>query len=150
MRKSRIVVPPRIAPSRRYRVWSTGIARTRAQPPRMKPRLKMLEPTMLPTEMSPWPFNAAMIVTANSGAEVPSATTVRPMTSSEMPSRLDSREADSTTQCAPAPMMAMLPTTITEFNQSGSWPKSTLTCTPSGRDCAGIRSATFGSLHHLS
>ena len=72
-----------------------------ATPPNTNPRLKMLDPTTLPTEISPCPCNEAESVTANSGAEVPKATTVRPITISDMPNCLPMREADSTTQSAP-------------------------------------------------
>ena len=60
------------------------IALTIAVPPRMKPRLKILDPTTFPIEISVWPVIAARIVTANSGADVPNATTVSPMTRSEI------------------------------------------------------------------
>ena len=60
------------------------IALTIAVPPRMKPRLKILDPTTFPIEISVWPVIAARIVTANSGADVPNATTVRPITRSDI------------------------------------------------------------------
>ena len=94
-------MPMSMAPSRLTSVRVVRIDRTSATPPKMKPRLNMLEPTTLPTEMSAWPRNAAFTVTANSGAEVPNATMVRPMTSSDIPSRLAKCAAPSTSQTAP-------------------------------------------------
>ena len=61
----------------------------------------MLDPITLPTEMAGWSLNAADTVTANSGADVAIATTVRPITKSESPNFLASFEAESTTQEAP-------------------------------------------------
>ena len=55
----------------------------------------------MPTEIVSFPAKAADIETANSGAEVPIATTVRPTTNSERPNFFAIREADSTTQTAP-------------------------------------------------
>ena len=60
------------------------MALTIAVPPRMKPKLKILDPITFPIEMSVWPVIAARIVTANSGADVPNATTVSPITRSEI------------------------------------------------------------------
>ena len=91
----------RMEPSRISRERWVGIALNMAAPPRMNPMLKMLLPTMFPTETSPWPRKAESRVTANSGAEVPRATRVSPMISSETPSRRASREAESTTHWAP-------------------------------------------------
>ena len=45
--------------------------------------LKRLLPTTFPRAMSPLPFIADIALTANSGAEVPNATMVSPITSSE-------------------------------------------------------------------
>ena len=55
-----------------------------AVPPRMKPRLKILEPITFPIDMSVWLVAAALMVTANSGADVPKATTVNPIIRSEI------------------------------------------------------------------
>ena len=74
---------------------------TIAVPPRMKPRLKILDPTTLPIEISVWPVIAARIVTANSGADVPNATTVSPITRSEILSEWAISDAASTNQSAP-------------------------------------------------
>ena len=60
------------------------IDRTIAVPPKIKPKLKILEPTTLPIDISVWPVSAALMVTANSGADVPKATTVNPITQSEI------------------------------------------------------------------
>ena len=49
--------------------------------------LQMLEPTTLPTLMSPEPFSAASTLTHSSGALVPNATSVRPITSGGIRSR---------------------------------------------------------------
>ena len=43
----------------------------------------MLLPTILPTESPEAPFNAAPTLTTSSGAEVPKATTVKPITRGE-------------------------------------------------------------------
>ena len=50
-----------------------------AQAPITTSRLKMLEPTMFPREISLFPARPALILTAASGALVPMATMVRPM-----------------------------------------------------------------------
>ena len=69
--------------------------------PRIIPRLKILEPTTFPTEIVNFPASAAETDTANSGAEVPIATTVSPITNCERPNFFAILEADSTTQTAP-------------------------------------------------
>ena len=48
--------------------------------PRMRSTLAMLLPTMLPMAKPLLPPTDAMMLTANSGAEVPKATTVNPIT----------------------------------------------------------------------
>ncbi len=73
----------------------------RAISPRIKPKLKMLDPTTLEREISESPLNAAVAVTRNSGAEVPKATIVRPITRSETLYFFAIFEADSTIQSAP-------------------------------------------------
>ena len=50
---------------------------------------------MLPTEISPIPLKAAKMVTPNSGANVPKATTVNPITNSDIPNRLAMAAAES-------------------------------------------------------
>ena len=56
---------------------------------------------MLLTEISAFPINTALIVTANSGADVPMAITVKPITKSEMPHAWASLEDDSISQSDP-------------------------------------------------
>ena len=68
----------------------------------MNSTLKMLLPTMLPTAMSAWPASPACTLTAISGALVPKATTVRPITSGEIPNRAARRAAPRTSNTAPA------------------------------------------------
>jgi hypothetical protein len=51
-----------------------------AEIPRIAAILKMLEPMMLPTDISPWPDKVAFRLTTSSGALVPNATIVRPIT----------------------------------------------------------------------
>ena len=72
-----------------------------AVPPKIKPRLKMLDPTTLPIDISVCPVIAALIVTANSGADVPKATTVKPITRSEIFNECAISAAASTSQSAP-------------------------------------------------
>ena len=60
------------------------------------PRLKIFDPTMLAREISERPLKAAVAVTKNSGADVPMATMVNPMTSSEIPNFLAMADAAST------------------------------------------------------
>ena len=54
-----------------------------AVPPRINPKLNMFDPITFPIDISVCFVIAALIVTANSGAEVPKATTVRPMIKSD-------------------------------------------------------------------
>lgn len=77
----------------------TGLIR--ATNPSIIPRLKIFEPITLPTDMAGWSFNAAEIVTANSGAEVAIATTVNPITRSDIPNLRAIFEAESTIHEAP-------------------------------------------------
>jgi len=51
--------------------------------PRISKVLKMLLPTMLPIAMAVFPLMLAIILTKNSGADVPKATTVNPIARSE-------------------------------------------------------------------
>ncbi len=60
---------------------------TRAETPSTPRMLMMLLPTTLPRAMLPWPRRTAPRDTASSGALVPQATTVRPITSEERPKR---------------------------------------------------------------
>jgi hypothetical protein len=65
------------------------------------PRLKILDPKTLPTDIEYWFLIAADTVTANSGAEVAIATMVNPITKSDIPNFLANLEAESTTNVAP-------------------------------------------------
>ena len=98
---SKVAAASRTAVSRMTRLRVVGMTVNSAQPPRMKPRLKMFEPTTFPTEMSGCPFSAATSVTTISGAEVPSATTVEPISASETSSRRAMRQAETTVHSAP-------------------------------------------------
>ena len=60
-----------------------GIGENIAQNPRTTRRLKIFDPTTLLRASSLEWLRAAVVLTANSGALVPNATIVRPMTSSE-------------------------------------------------------------------
>ena len=51
--------------------------------PRINPKLNIIDPMTFPIDMSVCFVTAALIVTANSGAEVPNATTVRPIIKSD-------------------------------------------------------------------
>ena len=85
-----------------------------AVPPRMKPRLKILEPITFPIDMSVWLVAAALTVTANSGADVPKATTVNPIIRSEILNVWAISAAESTNQSAPFHSIMMETTTITK------------------------------------
>ena len=77
------------------------IGRIRAVPPKINPRLNMLEPITLPIDIFVCFVIAALMVTANSGADVPKATTVKPMTRSDTFSEWAISAAESTNQSAP-------------------------------------------------
>ena len=76
-----------------------------AEMPRMRYRLKILEPMILPNTTSWVPSSVIitpdMAFTTSSGAEVPMATTVKPITISETLNLLASDEAPSTRKSAP-------------------------------------------------
>ena len=72
-----------------------------AVPPRIKPRLKILEPITFPMDISVCWDIAALMVTANSGADVPKATTVSPIIKSDTFRVCAISEAESTNQSAP-------------------------------------------------
>lgn len=59
----------------------TAIGKMRTHRPNIRPRLAMFEPITLAAAMAGEPLKAALSVAASSGALVPNATTVRPMTS---------------------------------------------------------------------
>ncbi len=61
----------------------------------------ILLPSMLPTISFPLPANASITVTASSGAEVPSATTVTPIIKVEILSFFAIPDAPSTKKSAP-------------------------------------------------
>ena len=95
------VVAKRKKPSLLKSFEEVAIGRIIAVPPRIKPRLKILEPITLPIDISVCPVSAALIVTANSGAEVPNATTVSPTTKSDIFKLCAISAAESTSQSAP-------------------------------------------------
>ena len=63
--------------------------------------LKILEPTMLPSDTSSTPAMDADILTAASGNEVPNATTVNPMTKLDTLKNFAIDDAPSTNKSAP-------------------------------------------------
>ena len=73
--------------SRRMSVRSMMSGHTTADRPATTSRLKMFEPTTLPTAISLAPWIAAVTLTASSGADVPKATMVRPTSKGDTPSR---------------------------------------------------------------
>src|SRR6056297_1486841 len=72
-----------------------------AENPMTKAMLAIFEPTTFEMAIEPEPFMDALILTANSGALVPNATTVRPMNNGETPKLVAKPEAPSTSQSAP-------------------------------------------------
>ena len=86
--------PPRPAPAA-----LSGV--TQAVTPTIPSELNMFEPTTLPIAMSPSPWTAATVVAASSGRLVPKATTVSPITASEMPKSRAMTTAPSTRAHAP-------------------------------------------------
>lgn len=85
----------------------TIMGATAAEVPIMTKVLKMLLPTMLPTLMSPLPWNELITLTTNSGRLVPRATMVSPMTSSLTFQRRATFEAESVNLSAPHITSAM-------------------------------------------
>ena len=71
----------------------------------------MLEPKIFVMARSVDPSATDTIFTTNSGIEVPNATTVKPMTKSDMPKRLAMADAPSTRKSAPL-TKAIKPTII--------------------------------------
>lgn len=63
--------------------------------------LKILDPTTFPIDISPCPLKAALTLTTNSGALVPKATTVSPITSGDIFARTAREELPRTSQSAP-------------------------------------------------
>lgn len=69
--------------------------------PRIINKLKLLLPIIFPRTMSENPCTEAIVLTTNSGAEVPNATIVKPMTRSDTLYFLAKAEAPLTSQFAP-------------------------------------------------
>ena len=69
--------------------------------PRINRTLKMFDPTTLPIARSGLPLKAESTLTVSSGAEVPKATIVRPITKFEMRNRLATAAAPSVRALAP-------------------------------------------------
>ncbi len=69
--------------------------------PRISPRLAIFEPTEFPKAMAPLWERAAPTPTTNSGADVPYATTVRPITRGRTPSEETRPDAPRTSHSAP-------------------------------------------------
>ena len=57
----------------------------RAEPPRIRSVLEMLEPSMFPSASWPLPLRAATMLVASSGIEVPAASTVTAINLSDTP-----------------------------------------------------------------
>ena len=79
----------------------TFMGATMAVTPTMSSTLKILLPTPLPTAISGVPLSADIRLTKNSGADVPAATMVSPMTISGMFILLASAEAPAVSLSAP-------------------------------------------------
>ena len=92
------------------REW-TRSGRTRAAEPRTKVTLVMFEPMAFPTPIARLPDAAAIPETSISGAEVPKATIVSPITKRLTPKLLASPAAPWTKRSAPQ-TRAMKPTMI--------------------------------------
>ena len=75
------LIPSRKGISRRIVLCSTAIGVIAAESPRMIRMFIILLPTIFPMVMSAFPFNAAEMLTAASGALVPMATMVKPIIS---------------------------------------------------------------------
>ena len=82
-------------------VFATAIVVITDAKPKMMKMLRMLLPTTFPTVISTFPFKAAVRLTAASGALVPMATIVRPITSCGIPNLSASPDAPSTKKSAP-------------------------------------------------
>ena len=87
--------------SRRSSVRSAASGHKIALTPATTSRLKMFDPTTLPTAISFAPSSAAVTLTASSGADVPNATIVSPMMSGDTPRRRARPDAPETNQSAP-------------------------------------------------
>jgi len=71
--------------SKRNIASGIGIGTTRAVIPMMASKLNIHEPSTLPSATPAWPRTAAIVVAANSGNDVPTAISVRPITVSDIP-----------------------------------------------------------------
>ena len=69
--------------------------------PKINKVLEILDPIIFPKDMSEFPFMLAKTETINSGAEVPKATIVKPITKLEMPNFLAIDEEPSINISAP-------------------------------------------------
>jgi hypothetical protein len=69
--------------------------------PRIKKMLKILLPITFPIAISEFPVYAAYVLTINSGADVPNATTVKPITIFGIPYFFAKDDAPSTRRLAP-------------------------------------------------
>ena len=85
--------------ARRRRFTSIGLII--APSPAMRPTFATVEPMMFPTANPAWPRNAAKLLTNNSGADVPNATTVSPTTRGLTPILAATLEEPVTSQSAP-------------------------------------------------
>ena len=77
----------------------------KAATPRINVKLAILEPIIFPKAISAFVFwifalKEAMRETANSGSDVPNATSVKPMTTVDTPARLAMMDDDSITKSA--------------------------------------------------
>ncbi|MDZ7692280.1 MAG: hypothetical protein U5K69_14285 [Balneolaceae bacterium] len=72
-----------------------------AERPRIKSTLKILLPMTFPKAILACPVRAEFILTASSGELVPNATTVKPITSGDMPIPAAIRDAPRTKISAP-------------------------------------------------
>ncbi|MEY4069228.1 MAG: hypothetical protein RLZZ332_1564 [Actinomycetota bacterium] len=120
--------------------WSIDSPLSAADNPRMKRMLKVLLPTTLPRATSALPERAPLIDTAISGALVPNATTVRPMTIGATPNLAATDEAPRTSHSAPN-TKATIPTT-NHTNVRKSIARDYLSSTERPSMCAPIGAVT--------
>ena len=97
--------------------FAITIGATIAAQPTMSSVLKMFEPTTLPSAMSGVPFRADTKLTNSSGADVPAATIVSPITISGTFIRRASPDAPSVSRSAPQSTRAT-PTIINTMSNS--------------------------------
>ena len=94
----------------------TFMGSTKAVQPIIIKALNILLPTTLPIAISALPFNAESTLITNSGAEVPKATMVSPITKSEIRKRLATAAEPSVKPFAPAKIRARPPIKRSVFN----------------------------------